>query len=146
MPPPPPSRIGKEWEEGTGESSSPPRPSSVHHDLRHRIFERLLAAGEQGESDPSSFWSKLCAHFDKLPDRYLIDLGVRRAEDVLLHRSVLDEVAHNGNRAVFKARFLEVPTWTWLWLCDSSQKLATIPPKSNINPGWLGRSSIQPGL
>ncbi|CAM0910717.1 unnamed protein product [Alopecurus aequalis] len=105
--PPPPSLVGKEWEEGTGESSSPPRSSSVQHDLRHRIFERLLEAGKQGESDPSSFWKELCAHLDKLPDRYLIDLGVQKAEDVLFHRRVLDEVAQNGKRAVFKARFLE---------------------------------------
>jgi serine/threonine-protein kinase TNNI3K len=105
--PPPPSQTGKEWEEGTGESSSPPRSSSGHHDLRHSIFERL--AGKQGESDPSSFWVKLCAHFDRLPDRYLTDLGVDKAEDVLLHRRVLDEV-QNGNLPVFEARFIEVPT------------------------------------
>ncbi|XP_047051516.1 serine/threonine-protein kinase STY17-like [Lolium rigidum] len=98
-----PSQIGKEWEEGAGVSSSPP---SVHHDLRHRIFECLLAAGKQGKSDPSSFRDMLYAHFDKLPYRYLIDIGVHRAEDVLLHRRVLDEVA-DGNRPVFKARFLE---------------------------------------
>jgi hypothetical protein len=104
MPTPP-----TEWEEGAGESSSPPRSSSGDHDLRRRIFERLLAAGKQGESDPSSFWDKLCAHFDKLPDRYLTDLGVVKAEDVLLHRNVLEEVANNGNGPVFKARFLEVP-------------------------------------
>jgi hypothetical protein len=107
--PPPPLQIGKEWEEGTGESSSPPRSSSVHDHLRHRIFERLLADGEQRESDPSSFWDKLCAHFDKLPDRYLTDLRLDKAEDVLLHRSVLEEV-NNGNGPVFRARFLEVPT------------------------------------
>ncbi|XP_051200023.1 serine/threonine-protein kinase STY8 [Lolium perenne] len=102
--PPPPSQTGKEWEEGTGESSSPPRSSSGHHDLRHSIFERL--AGKQGESDPSSFWVKLCAHFDRLPERYLTDLSVGKAEDVLLHRRVLDEV-QNGNLPVFEARFIE---------------------------------------
>ncbi|KAM0823427.1 hypothetical protein ACQ4PT_070878 [Festuca glaucescens] len=100
-----PSQIGKEWEEGTGESSTPPRPPSVHHDLRRRIYERLVAAGKQGESDSSSFQDML-AHFDNLPERYLIDFSVDKAEDVLLHRRVLDEVA-NGNRPVFQARFLE---------------------------------------
>jgi len=105
--PPPPSLTREELVEGTGESSSPPRSSSVHHDLRRRIYELLLAAGKQGDSDPSSFWDTLCAHFDKLPDRYLVDLGEEKAEEVLLHRKVLDECANNGKQPVFKARFLE---------------------------------------
>lgn len=107
MPPSQPSRIGKEWEEGTGESSSPPRSSSVHNDLRHRIYKSLLDAGKQGESDPSSFWDMLLTHFDKLPDRYLIDIAVEKAEDVLFHRSVLEEVANNGRQPVFKARYIK---------------------------------------
>jgi hypothetical protein len=50
----------------------------------------------------------LYAHFDKLPYRYLIDFGLDKAEDVLLHRRVIDEAA-NSNGPVFEARFLEVP-------------------------------------
>jgi hypothetical protein len=105
MPTPP-----TEWEEGAGESSSPPRSSSGHYDLRRRIIERLVAAGKQGESDPSLFREKLYTHLEKLPDSYLLDFGVDKAEDVLLHQRVLEEVANNGNGPVFKARFLEVPT------------------------------------
>jgi hypothetical protein len=98
-----PSQIGKEWEEAL-----PPSTPSAHHDLRRRMYERLVAAGKQGESDPSSFRDMLYAHFEKLPYSYLIDFGVDKAEDVLLHRRVLDEAA-NSNRPVFEARFLEVP-------------------------------------
>ncbi|XP_051200024.1 serine/threonine-protein kinase STY46 [Lolium perenne] len=96
-----PSQIGKEWEEAL-----PPSTPSAYHDLRLRIYERLVAAGKQGESDPSSFRDMLYAHFDKLPYRYLIDFGVDKAEDVLLHRRVIDEAA-NSNGPVFEARFLE---------------------------------------
>jgi hypothetical protein len=42
-----PSQIGKEWEEAL-----PPSTPSAYHDLRLRIYERLVAAGKQGESDP----------------------------------------------------------------------------------------------
>ncbi|KQJ94770.1 hypothetical protein BRADI_3g13060v3 [Brachypodium distachyon] len=97
-------------EEGTGESSSPPRDAtkSPHSDLRRKIYEKLVKAGKQGGLDDSSFREMLYNHFDKLPRRYLIDLGEKKAEDVLLHRSVLQECALPGSSgAVIRARFLE---------------------------------------
>uniref|UniRef100_A0A453S4N1 Uncharacterized protein n=1 Tax=Aegilops tauschii subsp. strangulata TaxID=200361 RepID=A0A453S4N1_AEGTS len=110
MAPPPAAPIGQLLEEGTGESSSPPRSSAAHDELRRKIYERLVQAGKQGDSDDASFRNMLDAHFDKLPPRYLTDLSESKAEDVLLHREVLDECAHNGNQPVFRARFLKVPT------------------------------------
>lgn len=98
-------------EEGTGESSSPPRDAtkSPHSDLRRKIYEKLVKAGKQGGLDDSSFREMLYNHFDKLPRRYLIDLGEKKAEDVLLHRSVLQECALPGSSgAVIRARFLEI--------------------------------------
>lgn len=105
--PPPVAPIGGQWEEGTGESSSPPRSSAAHEELRRKIYERLVQAGKQGDSDDASFREMLYAHFDKLPHRYLTDLGESKAEDVLLHREVLQECARNGNQPVFRARFLK---------------------------------------
>uniref|UniRef100_M8CV44 Serine/threonine-protein kinase HT1 n=1 Tax=Aegilops tauschii TaxID=37682 RepID=M8CV44_AEGTA len=115
MAPPPAAPIGQLLEEGTGESSSPPRSSAAHDELRRKIYERLVQAGKQGDSDDASFRNMLDAHFDKLPPRYLTDLSESKAEDVLLHREVLDECAHNGNQPVFRARFLKCmvvqPEW-----------------------------------
>ncbi|XP_037458118.1 serine/threonine-protein kinase STY46-like isoform X1 [Triticum dicoccoides] len=103
----PPSAAPIEVLEGTGESSSPPRSSAAHDELRRKIYERLVQAGKQGDCDDASFRDMLHAHFDKLPPRYLTDLSESKAEDVLLHREVLDECAHNGNQPVFRARFLK---------------------------------------
>ncbi|VAI76591.1 hypothetical protein VPH35_123792 [Triticum aestivum] len=103
----PPSAAPIEVLEGTGESSSPPRSSAAHDELRRKIYERLVQAGKQGDCDDASFRDMLDAHFDKLPPRYLTDLSESKAEDVLLHREVLDECAHNGNQPVFRARFLK---------------------------------------
>ncbi|KAL6659605.1 hypothetical protein ACP70R_003645 [Stipagrostis hirtigluma subsp. patula] len=111
MAPPPPGHGEEEWEEGTGESSPPPRsPRAAHpdlHEVQRRICERLRRTGRHDETlAGASFHGRLARHLQRMPRRYLVDLDVDgKAEDVLLHWSILDECADPDRRPVFRARY-----------------------------------------
>lgn len=76
-------------------------------DIRKEIFDRLMAMGiEEVVSDPPAFREQLDRHFERLPASYSIDLDVEKAEDVLLHRRILDECADPDKRPVFHVRFV----------------------------------------
>ncbi|XP_066165688.1 serine/threonine-protein kinase STY8 isoform X2 [Oryza sativa Japonica Group] len=114
-------------EEGVAESSGPsPRAAaaaaglgsgggggggSVHGspDIRNVIYERLVAIrNEEAISNPSSFRVELDRHFLRLPESYLIDLDVSKAEQVLLHRRILADCADPEKRPIFHARYIGV--------------------------------------
>uniref|UniRef100_A0A0E0KX37 Protein kinase domain-containing protein n=1 Tax=Oryza punctata TaxID=4537 RepID=A0A0E0KX37_ORYPU len=110
-------------EEGVAESSGPsPRAAaavglssgggggSVHgsSDIRKVIYDRLVAIrNEEAISNPS-FRLELDQHFLRLPESYLIDLDVSKAEQVLLHRRILADCADPEKRPIFHARYLGV--------------------------------------
>ncbi|XP_020088654.1 serine/threonine-protein kinase STY8-like isoform X2 [Ananas comosus] len=101
-----------ELEEGTGESSSPPRGfrGGVHVlcDIRNQIYARLVESGcEEAVADPDRFRKQLEAHFDRFPESYSLDVHAARAEDVLLHQKILAESEDPKNRPVFHVRFLK---------------------------------------
>jgi hypothetical protein len=64
-------------EEGVGESSSPPRDVAPEpaasgggaRDICDQVYERLVADGHVGASDPE-FRENLVAHFARLPHRF----------------------------------------------------------------------------
>ncbi|KAF8660012.1 hypothetical protein HU200_058097 [Digitaria exilis] len=108
-------------EEGVGESCWPPADAAAaagrgasspgggggYTDIRKEIFNRLMAKGiEEVVSDPLAFRDQLHRHFERLPASYSIDLDVEKAEDVLLHRRILDECADPDKRPVFHVRFI----------------------------------------
>ncbi|GJN25957.1 hypothetical protein PR202_gb13847 [Eleusine coracana subsp. coracana] len=107
-------------EEGVGESSWPHGAAAAAApggsaggggltDIRKQIYDRLVELGiEEVISDPT-FREQLERHFERLPiSSYSIDLTVGKAEDVLLHRRILDECADPDKRPVFHVRFLKV--------------------------------------
>ncbi|OEL33524.1 Serine/threonine-protein kinase STY8 [Dichanthelium oligosanthes] len=105
-------------EEGVGESSWPAAAAADrgassagggggYTDIRKEIFDRLMAMGiDEVVSDPTAFREQLDRHFERLPASYSIDLDVEKAEDVLLHRKILNECADPDKRPVFHVRFL----------------------------------------
>ncbi|KAJ1273574.1 hypothetical protein BS78_06G292200 [Paspalum vaginatum] len=102
-------------EEGVGESSCPAAAgrgaSSAgggYTDIQKEIFDRLMEMGnDELVTDPPALREQLRRHFERLPLSYSIDLDVDRAEDVLLHRKILDECADPDKRPVFHVRFLK---------------------------------------
>ncbi|KAL6619732.1 hypothetical protein ACP70R_034871 [Stipagrostis hirtigluma subsp. patula] len=85
--------------------------------VRKEIYGRLVACGKDPEevigscSDPA-FRDQLDRHFERLPASYTINLHVDKAEDVLLHKMILDECADPDKRPVFHVRFLKVMVLT----------------------------------
>ncbi|XP_061355557.1 serine/threonine-protein kinase STY8-like isoform X1 [Gastrolobium bilobum] len=95
--------------EGVGESSSPPRNFSGfgNYDVRNDVYNRLVETGhDQAVSNPD-FREQLEAHFNRLPPSYGLDVNMDRAEDVLLHQSLLTLARDPEKRPVFHVRFLE---------------------------------------
>ncbi|OQU79371.1 hypothetical protein SORBI_3008G135401 [Sorghum bicolor] len=83
--------------------------STGYTELEKEVFGRLLEKGiPEVVSDPASFGKQLHRHFQRLPMSYAIDVNVDNAEDVLLHRRILDECADPDKRPVFHVRFLHV--------------------------------------
>ncbi|KAL9317641.1 hypothetical protein ACSQ67_014158 [Phaseolus vulgaris] len=95
--------------EGVGESSSPPRAFSGYgnYDVRNDVYNRLLETGhDQAVSNPE-FREQLEAHFNRLPPSYGLDVNIDKAEDVLLHQTLLALAKDPDKRPVFHIRFLE---------------------------------------
>ncbi|KOM35895.1 hypothetical protein LR48_Vigan02g204500 [Vigna angularis] len=95
--------------EGVGESSSPPRAFSGfgNYDVRNDVFNRLLETGhDQAVSNPE-FREQLEAHFNRLPPSYGLDVNIDKAEDVLLHQTLLALARDPDKRPVYHIRFLE---------------------------------------
>ncbi|XP_062227214.1 serine/threonine-protein kinase STY8-like isoform X2 [Phragmites australis] len=129
-------------EEGVGESSWPhgaaaaarERSGGGGHgftDVWKEIYNRLKEIGnEEAISDPT-FPEHLERHFERLPASYSIDVDVNKAEDVLLHRRILDECADPGKRPVFHVRFLRCIQGS----ADSQDKPQGSSPRENSNGG-----------
>ncbi|KAK7391274.1 hypothetical protein VNO78_19688 [Psophocarpus tetragonolobus] len=95
--------------EGVGESSSPPRAFSgyTNYDIRNDVYNRLVETGhDQAVSNPE-FREQLEAHFNRLPPSYVLDVNIDRAEDVLLHQTLLALAKDPHKRPVYHIRFLE---------------------------------------
>ncbi|XP_061341997.1 serine/threonine-protein kinase STY46-like [Gastrolobium bilobum] len=95
--------------EGVGESSSPPRTFSGYsnYDVRNDVYNRLMETGhDQAVSNPE-FREQLEAHFNRLPPSYGLDVNIDRAEDVLLHQTLLALARDPDKRPVYHIRFLE---------------------------------------
>ncbi|KAK7283577.1 hypothetical protein RIF29_13178 [Crotalaria pallida] len=96
--------------EGVGESSSPPRSFGggfSSYDVRTDVYNRLVEIGhDQAVSNPD-FREQLEAHFNRLPPSYGLDVNIDRAEDVLLHQSLLSLAKDPEKRPVFHVRYLE---------------------------------------
>ncbi|KAL2324617.1 hypothetical protein Fmac_023675 [Flemingia macrophylla] len=95
--------------EGVGESSSPPRTFAgfANYDVRNDVYNRLLQTGhDQAVSNPE-FREQLEAHFNRLPPSYGLDVNIDRAEDVLLHQTLLALARDPDKRPVYHIRFLE---------------------------------------
>ncbi|XP_073052795.1 serine/threonine-protein kinase STY17-like [Primulina eburnea] len=101
--------------EEVGESSSPPRTYSIvggscgggHDVIRNDVFTRLIENGNGEVVGNPHFREQLEAHFNRLPQSYMLDVNMDRVEDVLLHQKLLSRAKDPANRPVFHIRCLE---------------------------------------
>ncbi|KAL6963654.1 Serine/threonine-protein kinase sty46 [Sarracenia purpurea var. burkii] len=77
-------------------------------EVYNEVLRRLKESNNQEAMEPG-FDDDLWAHFHRLPTRYALDVNVERAEDVLMHKRLL-QLAHNpANRPAFEIRLVQVP-------------------------------------
>ncbi|XP_043811800.1 serine/threonine-protein kinase STY46 isoform X3 [Manihot esculenta] len=75
----------------------------VYNEVRRRLKE-----SNNEEANRPGFDDELWAHFHRLPTRYALDVNVERAEDVLMHKRLL-ELAHDpDNRPSIEIRLVQV--------------------------------------
>ncbi|CAA6663773.1 unnamed protein product [Spirodela intermedia] len=108
---------GKRWGEGmellveeVGESSSPlPRAFGAlsPHGIKNDIYNRLVENGYEEALFNPDFKKQLDAHFDRLPQSYLWDVNVDKAEDVVLHQKILAKAMDPAKCPVFHCRFIQ---------------------------------------
>ncbi|KAF8020625.1 hypothetical protein BT93_G1154 [Corymbia citriodora subsp. variegata] len=122
-------------------SSSPSRRRK--RDVYDEILRRLRRSGHDEAARPG-FDDELWSHFARLPTRYASDVNVERAEDVLMHRRLL-ELAHDpANRLVIDVRLVQVlPTYE-LHTTDSVHSGSTIKSEDVSSTCCSSRLSIHP--
>ncbi|KAJ8499167.1 hypothetical protein OPV22_009719 [Ensete ventricosum] len=76
-------------------------------DVYNEVLRRLREDGRPEVQSPS-FEDGLWNHFNRLPARYALDVNVERAEDVLIHKKLLELAKEPANRPVFAVRLVQV--------------------------------------
>ncbi|PSS29541.1 Serine/threonine-protein kinase [Actinidia chinensis var. chinensis] len=76
-------------------------------EVYNRVLRRLRESNNQEAKEPG-FEDELWAHFNRLPARYALDVNVERAEDVLMHKRLLQLARDPDNRPAFEIRLVQV--------------------------------------
>ncbi|KAJ9550380.1 hypothetical protein OSB04_014425 [Centaurea solstitialis] len=101
---------------GGGMSMESMRPCTAANNNRHQVQKlevyneilRRLKESNNGEAGKPGFDDELLAHFNRLPTRYAFDVNVERAEDVLMHKRLLNLAHDPSNGIVFEVRLVQV--------------------------------------
>ncbi|XP_059292985.1 serine/threonine-protein kinase STY17-like [Lycium ferocissimum] len=77
------------------------------HEVYNQVLSRLQDLNLEEVKLPG-FEDHLWLHFNRLPVRYASDVNVERAEDVLMHKRLLDLAEDPENRPAFDVRLVQV--------------------------------------
>ncbi|KAG6774776.1 hypothetical protein POTOM_022145 [Populus tomentosa] len=85
-----------------------PRNQRQKLDVFNEVFCRLKESNNE-EASLLGFEDELWDHFCRLPPRYAMDVNAERAEDVIMHKRLL-QMAHNpATRPAIEVRLVQVP-------------------------------------
>ncbi|XP_073011432.1 serine/threonine-protein kinase STY46-like [Typha latifolia] len=96
---------------GTDVSYGSSRKQQQHQHRKLEVYNevlRRLKEAELPETLNPRFDDELWAHFNRLPARYAMDVNVERAEDVLMHKKLLEQARDPANRPAFSVRVVQV--------------------------------------
>ncbi|KAB5557732.1 hypothetical protein DKX38_008641 [Salix brachista] len=86
-----------------------PRNLRLKLDVFNEVFCQLKESNGKEASLPG-FEDELWTHFLRLPTRYAMDVNAERAEDVIMHKRLL-QLAHNpATRPAIEVRLVQVPS------------------------------------
>lgn len=104
---------------------------------------RRLKDSNNPESLLPNFDDELWAHFNRLPNRYALDVNVERAEDVLTHKRLL-QLAHDpANRPVFDVRLVQVHPVSDGASDDNAQESSPVTRKSHPPPAFGSSPNLE---
>ncbi|CAK7346099.1 unnamed protein product [Dovyalis caffra] len=87
---------------------SVPRNQRQKLDVFNEVLCRLKESNDEETSLPG-FEDELWTHFCRLPTRYAMDVNAERAQDVIMHKRLL-QMAHNpATRPAIEVRLVQVP-------------------------------------
>lgn len=76
-------------------------------EVYNEVLRRLKESNNDDANQPR-FADELWTHFNRLPTRYALDVNVERAEDVLMHKRLLDLAHDPNNRPAIEVRLVQV--------------------------------------
>ncbi|CAK7355629.1 unnamed protein product [Dovyalis caffra] len=93
--------------------SATANPSARHHHQRQKleVYNEVLKRIKHSnfeEANLTGFDDHLWLHFNRLPARYALDVNVERAEDVLMHKRLLQLAEDPANRPAFEVHLVQV--------------------------------------
>lgn len=97
--------------------SATANPSARHHHQRQKleVYNEVLKRIQDSnfeEANVPGFDDHLWLHFNRLPARYVMDVNVERAEDVLMHKRLLQLAENPANRPAFEVHLVQMyPSW-----------------------------------
>ncbi|KAI8533222.1 hypothetical protein RHMOL_Rhmol11G0280300 [Rhododendron molle] len=77
-------------------------------EVYNEVLRRLKESNNREAQEPG-FDDELWAHFTRLPTRYALDVNAERAEDVLMHKRLLQLAHEPSSRPAFEIRLVQVP-------------------------------------
>lgn len=76
------------------------------------VYDEVLCRLKESDDEDAAlpgFEDELWAHFNRLPTRYALDVNAERAQDVLMHKRLL-QLAHNPETSpAIEVRLVQVP-------------------------------------
>ncbi|XP_023553631.1 serine/threonine-protein kinase STY46-like isoform X1 [Cucurbita pepo subsp. pepo] len=76
-------------------------------EVYNEVLRRLKDLNNEEANQPG-FDDELWVHFNRLPTRYALDVNVERAEDVLMHKRLLQFAHDPANRPAIEVRLVQV--------------------------------------
>uniref|UniRef100_A0A2P2LPG3 non-specific serine/threonine protein kinase n=1 Tax=Rhizophora mucronata TaxID=61149 RepID=A0A2P2LPG3_RHIMU len=82
-----------------------------HQRQKLEVYNEVLRRIQESNSEDANlpgFDDRLWLHFNRLPARYVLDVNVERAEDVLMHMKLLKLAEDPANQPAFEVRLVQV--------------------------------------
>lgn len=104
---------------------------------------RRLKDSNNGEAMQPGFDDELWVHFNRLPTRYALDVNVERAEDVLMHKRLLQFAHDPANRPAIEVRLVQVQAISDEHSAEFADS-CSVKDTDHNSANFVGRQSIHP--
>ncbi|TYK23380.1 serine/threonine-protein kinase STY46 isoform X1 [Cucumis melo var. makuwa] len=111
-------------------------------EVYNEVLRRLKDSNNEEAIQPG-FDDELWVHFNRLPTRYALDVNVERAEDVLMHKRLLQFAHDPANRPAIEVRLVQVQAVSDEHSADVADS-CPVKDTDHNSANFLGRQSVHP--